>query len=248
MTIEQQPPLCGHPELTVAFDGKVAPTLAGIETCLVCGATRTFEGDHYGEWTSSTDLEALYGRYRGCIVTDGNLRRNIEKDRDEWDKQLTDDVAALDLTNKLRASGRPWYTADADGNVIRHEALSSAEAGFPHPFVHTTDGAAGPRATLVGTGADVWEVIATVQDNDDVVQEAADYLHLPLHLVQAAVAYYGDHADEIDAAILHNEELRSTPRCDGSCRPEEGSYTRSCPVHGVAANYDIRKHEPGEPA
>lgn len=40
--------------------------------------------------------------------------------RARWDQQIADDVAALDLTTKLRASGKPFYAADADGNVITH--------------------------------------------------------------------------------------------------------------------------------
>ena len=39
---------------------------------------------------------------------------------DHWEQQVADDVAALDLTDSLRASGKPFYTADADGNVITH--------------------------------------------------------------------------------------------------------------------------------
>jgi len=39
-----------------------------------------------------------------------------------------------------------------------------------------------------GSGLDLWEVIATVRDNDESVEEAAAYLEIPLGLVQAAVA------------------------------------------------------------
>src|SRR5258708_32081770 len=34
-----------------------------------------------------------------------------------------------------------------------------------HPLVRFAEGPAGRRARLVGTGKDVWEVIATVRDN-----------------------------------------------------------------------------------
>jgi hypothetical protein len=37
-------------------------------------------------------------------------------------------------------------------------------------------------------------VIAAVRDNDSDVAKAADYLELPLGLVQAAVTYYGGQA------------------------------------------------------
>ncbi len=57
-----------------------------------------------------------------------------------------------------------------------------------------------------GTGKDVWEVIATVRDNDGDLAEAARYLQMPLGLVQAAVTYYGAYPDEIDQWIDLNEE------------------------------------------
>ena len=74
-----------------------------------------------------------------------------------------------------------------------------------HPRVHFVEGPAGRRASLLGTGLDVWEVIATVRDNEGDVEEAADYLELPLGLVQAAVAYYGAYPEEIDEWIELNE-------------------------------------------
>jgi uncharacterized protein (DUF433 family) len=73
-----------------------------------------------------------------------------------------------------------------------------------HPLVRFADGPAGRRARLAGTGSDVWEVIAAVRDNDSDVAETADYLQLPLGLVQAAVTYYGAYRDEIDEWIERN--------------------------------------------
>lgn len=74
-----------------------------------------------------------------------------------------------------------------------------------HPLVRFADGPAGRRAKVVGTGADVWEVIAAVRDNDGDVREAAEYLEMPLGLVQAAVTYYGAYPEEIDEWIELNE-------------------------------------------
>jgi uncharacterized protein (DUF433 family) len=74
-----------------------------------------------------------------------------------------------------------------------------------HPLVHFAEGPSGRRAALLGTGLDVWEVIATVRDNDNDLEEAAAYLGVPLGLVQAAIAYYGEYRDEIDAEIALNE-------------------------------------------
>lgn len=79
---------------------------------------------------------------------------------------------------------------------LRHDA---------HPLIHFLDGSSGRRASLLGRGIDVWEVIATVRDNDGAIAEAADYLHVPAGLVEAAAAYYGEFCDEIDAEIELNE-------------------------------------------
>jgi hypothetical protein len=73
-----------------------------------------------------------------------------------------------------------------------------------HPLVRFVDGPAGRRARLAGTGLDVWEVIATVRDNDNDVEEAARYLGIALGLAQAAVSYYGAYTEEIDRRIDGN--------------------------------------------
>jgi hypothetical protein len=51
---------------------------------------------------------------------------------------------------------------------------------------------------------DVWEVIAVVLDNNGDVSAAADYLEVPLGVVQAAVTYYGAYADEVDLWLEMN--------------------------------------------
>jgi len=75
-----------------------------------------------------------------------------------------------------------------------------------HPLVRFADGPAGRRARLAGTGKDVWEVIATVRDNNGDLAAAARYLEMPLGLVQAAVTYYGAYIEEIDQWIELNEQ------------------------------------------
>lgn len=58
---------------------------------------------------------------------------------------------------------------------------------------------------MIGSGLDVWEVIATIRDNDGSIGDAAAYLEIPVGLVQAAAAYYGEYQGEIDAEIELNE-------------------------------------------
>jgi hypothetical protein len=79
---------------------------------------------------------------------------------------------------------------------LRHDA---------HPLIQFLDGPSGRRAGLVGRGLDIWEVIATIRDNDGSIARAADYLEVPVGLIEAAVAYYGEYKDEIDREIERNE-------------------------------------------
>jgi uncharacterized protein (DUF433 family) len=79
---------------------------------------------------------------------------------------------------------------------LRHDA---------HPLIQFLDGPSGRRASLVGRGLDVWEVIATVRDSGGSVAEAAAYLEVPVGLVEAAVSYYGEYQTEIDEEIGLNE-------------------------------------------
>src|SRR5215472_11518466 len=66
---------------------------------------------------------------------------------------------------------------------LRHDA---------HPLIQFLDGPSGRRASLLGRGLDVWEVIATIRDNNG-------------SMVEAAAAYYGEYRDEIDREIELNE-------------------------------------------
>ena len=79
---------------------------------------------------------------------------------------------------------------------LRHDA---------HPLVQFLDGPSGRRASLVGRGLDVWEVIATIRDNGRSLAAATAYLEIPPGLVEAAVAYYGEYGEEIDEEIALNE-------------------------------------------
>lgn len=70
------------------------------------------------------------------------------------------------------------------------------------------DGPSGRRAGLMG-GPDVWEVVSAVRGSDQrgdaAIVAAARDLDLSVARVQTAVAYYGAHAEEIDAEIVENE-------------------------------------------
>ena len=68
-----------------------------------------------------------------------------------------------------------------------------------HPGIVFVDGPAGRRPRVAGTGLDVWEVVETVRANGGSPARAAAYLEVAPARVEAALGYYGAHADEVDA-------------------------------------------------
>jgi uncharacterized protein (DUF433 family) len=70
-----------------------------------------------------------------------------------------------------------------------------------HPLIHFRDGEIGRRPALLGTRLDVADVITTIKQNNNSVQETAEYLEIPLEHVDACLNYYADYKDEIDAWI-----------------------------------------------
>lgn len=68
-----------------------------------------------------------------------------------------------------------------------------------HPLIRFHTGAAGRRQPmLVGTRLYVHQVIGTLRDGGNDVDEAASCLGLRPEQVGAALAYYADFADEVD--------------------------------------------------
>jgi uncharacterized protein (DUF433 family) len=67
-----------------------------------------------------------------------------------------------------------------------------------HPGIGFADGPMGRRAVVLGTGLDVWEVVATVRQSSGSVDGATRYLELPPAAVRAAIRYYSAFPAEID--------------------------------------------------
>jgi predicted transcriptional regulator len=68
-----------------------------------------------------------------------------------------------------------------------------------HPLIYFREGAAGRRPALLGTRLDVGQIIDTVRGHEGSVAEAAAYLAQAEPKIRAAVRYYAEFADEVDA-------------------------------------------------
>ena len=76
------------------------------------------------------------------------------------------------------------------------------------PGIVFTDGPTGRRATVGGSGIDVWEVIATWKQGGESwegLRQSYDWL--TEFQLRSALAYYRLYPDEIDARLSREEEL-----------------------------------------
>ena len=85
------------------------------------------------------------------------------------------------------------------------EALRARE----HPLITFKDGPAGRRARVVG-GPDVWEIIGAVRSvrlaepelaGDEALVVVAETSGVPVPFLNAALAYWGDYPEEVDAFL-----------------------------------------------
>jgi uncharacterized protein (DUF433 family) len=88
-----------------------------------------------------------------------------------------------------------------------------------HPDISFRDGVLGRRAALAGTRLDVWQVMQTVRAHDNSVENAADYLTLPVSKVRAAVRYYAAYREEIDEVAAR--ETAAAERAEAAWRAEQ---------------------------
>jgi uncharacterized protein (DUF433 family) len=93
-------------------------------------------------------------------------------------------------------------------NSLAERLLDEGLRTERHPLILFREGAAGlRRPALVGTRLYVWQVVDTVRASGNSVGDAAAYLGLPAHHVQAAVNYYANFTEEVDAYRAQDREL-----------------------------------------
>jgi hypothetical protein len=106
------------------------------------------------------------------------------------------------LLNRLRerAHATPGATPSGLAQRLVDEGLRMQD----HPGVVFKDGASGRRAALAN-GPDIWEAVKFLREIDergeDAVDAAAEVFNLPTTKIRAAMRYYGEYAEEIDAEI-----------------------------------------------
>lgn len=111
---------------------------------------------------------------------------------------------------EARVSARLKAEAEASArsaSALAEELIDEGLRMRRHPLVVFRSGPSVRRASLVG-GPDVWEVVAGVVGGDVApskrVQRAVDLFGLRPEQVEAALAYYAEFTDEVDAHIEAN--------------------------------------------
>jgi hypothetical protein len=96
-------------------------------------------------------------------------------------------------------------TLSSASNRLVDEALRMHE----HPLITFKDGPAGRRARVVG-GPDVWEIIGAIRSvriadsglaGDEALAAVAEMSGVPMPFLRAALAYWGDYPEEVDAFL-----------------------------------------------
>lgn len=82
-----------------------------------------------------------------------------------------------------------------------------------HPLIRFRTGAAGRReAYLVGTRLLVRQLVATAKDHGGSIEDSAASLDLPPRLLRAALSYYAEFTEEIDADRSWAERVEAEER------------------------------------
>lgn len=113
--------------------------------------------------------------------------------------------AALLARLRSRAASATGSSVSTLAQRLIDEGLRMAD----HPGVIFKDGPSGRRAALA-FGPDIWEVAKFLREVDErgpaALGAAAEVFAVDASRIVAAVSYYGDYRDEIDAEIANADE------------------------------------------
>ena len=114
-----------------------------------------------------------------------------------------------------RAAGRRGVSR----NALAERYLIEGVAQDEFPQIAFRDGALGRRAILLGTRLDVWQVLETVRNHGNSVEQAAEYLDLPAERLRAAVRYAAAHKEEVEEIAVR--ETGAAARAEELWRAEQ---------------------------
>jgi hypothetical protein len=119
---------------------------------------------------------------------------------------------------RQRANATPGASAAGLAQRLIDEGLRMAD----HPGVIFKDGPSGRRAALA-YGPDVWEVIKFLREVEErgpaSIDAAAEVFALDASRIAAAISYYGDYSDEIDAEMA--EADAASARAEAAWRVQQ---------------------------
>lgn len=124
------------------------------------------------------------------------------------------------VQRSFRLSGRTAELLDAAAastgepiDALADRLLGEALRVECHPLIRFAVGAVGRRQPrVVGTRLDVHQVVSTVRANEVSVDATAEYLGIDSQLVRAALDYYAEFIDEVDADAAEAERVAVTER------------------------------------
>lgn len=104
-------------------------------------------------------------------------------------------------------------TGAVSRNALADRLLGEALRTEHHPLIRFRAGSAGRRQPqLTGTRLYVYQIISTLRAVDGDATEAAESLGLRPHQIEAALAYYAEFQEEIDADTATAIEIEAAER------------------------------------
>ena len=104
-------------------------------------------------------------------------------------------------------------------NALAERYIAEGVRLDEHPDIYFREAALGRRAAILGTRLDVWQVMETVRGSSNSVDEAAEYLGVPVAKVRAAVGYYAAHRDEVEELAVRERAMAE--RAEAAWRAEQ---------------------------
>jgi uncharacterized protein (DUF433 family) len=104
-------------------------------------------------------------------------------------------------------------------NELAERYLAEGVRQDEFPQIYFREGALGRRAALVGTRLDVWQIVETVRNHENSLEQTADYLGLPVERVRAAIRYAGTHREEVEEVAAR--EIAAAERAEELWRAEQ---------------------------